>query len=84
MQSLIDTANAAPEWLVVVVKSAILLFVVVTTFAYAMLVERKVMGWMQLRPGPNRVGPWGMLQPAADAAKMHVQGRPHAEDRPTR
>ena len=28
------------------------------------------MGWMQLRPGPNRVGPWGLLQPAADAVKM--------------
>ena len=41
-----------------------------TTFAYSMLFERKVLGWMQLRPGPNRVGPWGMLQPAADAAKM--------------
>jgi NADH-quinone oxidoreductase subunit H len=59
-----------PLWLIVLVKSALLLFVVVTTFAYAMLAERKVLGWMQLRPGPNRVGPWGMLQPAADAAKL--------------
>jgi NADH-quinone oxidoreductase subunit H len=44
--------------------------VVITTFAYSMLFERKIMGWMQLRPGPNRTGPWGMLQPAADAVKM--------------
>jgi NADH-quinone oxidoreductase subunit H len=60
-------------WLVVLIKSAILLFVVITAFAYAMLAERKILGWMQLRPGPNRVGPWGLLQPAADAAKLMLK-----------
>jgi NADH-quinone oxidoreductase subunit H len=57
-------------WAQALIKSGFLLFVVLTTFAYAMLAERKVMAWMQLRPGPNRVGPWGLMQPAADAAKM--------------
>lgn len=61
------------EWVVVVAKSLLVLLVVITTFAYSMLFERKIMGWMQLRPGPNRVGPWGMLQPAADAAKMMLK-----------
>jgi NADH-quinone oxidoreductase subunit H len=62
--------DALPPAVAVLLKSAIVLFTVITTFAYAMLFERKIMAWMQLRPGPNRVGPWGMLQPAADAAKM--------------
>jgi NADH-quinone oxidoreductase subunit H len=70
VQGVIDTVNATPLWLVVLVKSAILLIVVMTTFAYSMLAERKILGWMQLRPGPNRVGPWGLMQPAADAAKL--------------
>ncbi len=61
---------AATVWWVIVVKCAVLLLVVITTFAYAMLAERKVMGWMQMRPGPNRVGPWGLLQPAVDAVKL--------------
>lgn len=62
--------TAVPFWLIVLVKSGIVLLIVITTFAYSMLFERKIMGWMQLRPGPNRVGPWGLLQPAADALKM--------------
>ncbi|HZT13282.1 MAG TPA: NADH-quinone oxidoreductase subunit NuoH [Candidatus Baltobacteraceae bacterium] len=61
---------AAGIWWIVLIKCAVLLFAVITTFAYAMLFERKVMGWMQLRPGPNRVGPWGLLQPAVDAVKL--------------
>ena len=65
-----DIINSVPLWLIVLIKSGIVLAVVITTFAYSMLFERKIMGWMQLRPGPNRVGPWGLLQPAADAVKM--------------
>ncbi len=65
-----EAIASVPLWLIVLVKSAIVLLVVITTFAYSMLFERKIMAWMQLRPGPNRVGPWGLMQPAADAAKM--------------
>ena len=65
-----DVVQHIPWWVIVLIKSGIVLGLVITTFAYSMLFERKVMAWMQLRPGPNRTGPWGMLQPAADAVKM--------------
>ena len=56
--------------LVSVIKSAITLFVLLTAVAYTVWLERKVVGHMQNRWGPTRVGPFGLLQPAADGIKF--------------
>ncbi|MBC8098585.1 MAG: NADH-quinone oxidoreductase subunit NuoH, partial [Armatimonadetes bacterium] len=50
--------------------SGLVLFVVVTGFAYTTLLERKFIAFFQQRVGPNRVGPGGFLQPAADGLKL--------------
>ncbi len=56
--------------LTIVIKAAILTFLFVTIFAYTMLLERRLLGRIQGRRGPNRAGPFGMMQPAADVVKM--------------
>ncbi|HET9002214.1 MAG TPA: NADH-quinone oxidoreductase subunit NuoH [bacterium] len=56
--------------LVDAVRSAVILFGVLTAFAYVTLLERRLLARFQLRVGPNRVGPLGLLQPLADGVKL--------------
>jgi NADH-quinone oxidoreductase subunit H len=56
--------------LVSVIKSLIVLIVLLTAVAYTVWLERKVVGHMQNRWGPTRVGPFGLLQPMADGIKL--------------
>ncbi len=58
------------HWVVVVLAIALLLFVVLTATAYTVWFERVALGHIQRRPGPNRVGPYGLLQLAADGVKL--------------
>jgi len=52
------------------IKIVVVLLPLLGCVAYLTLWERKAIGWTQLRPGPNRVGPWGLLTPIADAVKL--------------
>lgn len=53
-----------------IVKIIALVIPLMISVAYLTLWERKAIGWSQIRPGPNRVGPLGLLQPIADAVKL--------------
>ena len=59
-------------WLVVwtLIKIVVLVAPLMGAVAYLTLWERKAIGWTQIRPGPNRVGPFGLLTPIADAVKL--------------
>jgi NADH-quinone oxidoreductase subunit H len=58
------------DWWVSLIEAFVVINLVMATFAYLTLAERKVMGRMQLRYGPNRAGPFGLLQPIADLLKL--------------
>ncbi len=63
-------SNPIGHWVIVVVAIALLLFVLLTATAYTVWFERVALGRIQRRPGPNRVGPYGLLQLAADGIKL--------------
>ena len=54
----------------IVIKIIVVVLPLMGAVAYLTLWERKLIGWMQARIGPNRVGPMGLLQPVADALKL--------------
>src|SRR5256884_6762436 len=63
-------ADPIGHGVVVVVAMVLLLFVVLTATAYTVWFERVALGRIQRRPGPNRVGPYGLMQMAADGIKL--------------
>jgi NADH-quinone oxidoreductase subunit H len=63
-------ADPVGHWVIVVAAMLLLVFVLLTAAAYTVWLERVALGRFQSRPGPNRVGPYGLMQLAADGVKL--------------
>src|SRR6266576_2948196 len=74
---LLSWLSGAPDWAIQIVSALInifaLLAVFLTLFALISVLERKILGRIQNRYGPNRVGPFGLFQPVADGIKMLIK-----------
>ena len=81
---MIHLTNFESFLLLSVLKVAVVLVITLTAVAYTVLLERKVIGHMQNRWGPSRVGPFGLLQPLVDGAKLFLKEdlMPLAVERP--
>ncbi|NQZ54299.1 MAG: NADH-quinone oxidoreductase subunit NuoH [Piscirickettsiaceae bacterium] len=79
LKIMIDLFTSIIDWVVAqtvlytVIKIVAIIVPLMLGVAYLTLAERKVIGWIQVRIGPNRVGPYGLLQPIADGLKLALK-----------
>ena len=72
MELLLSAGNKelAIDALIAILKIAVIFNALLGLFSLMTYIERRVLAFMQFRRGPNRTGPWGILQPAADGIKL--------------
>ncbi|HZG58826.1 NADH-quinone oxidoreductase subunit NuoH [Paenibacillus sp.] len=73
MQTYFENPLSWTGFFTMLAVGVLMLLIVLGFVTYAIYFERKVIGYMQLRPGPNRVGPFGLLQSVADVAKLLIK-----------